>query len=155
MLPSKRFIIERFFTIRQNELDISRTYKVLKQAVINQLSEELHEPWIYMNVYPINVKHIKVKVEKFIDDFLTIRSTIPAKRKDTWQRRFSDLKLKLDNGFNIRTREYQTQKHLEKAYDVKIADDDEDFYLDSLKPVLSWQMVPTGNQVSASVWPGV
>ena len=60
-----------------------------------------------MNVYPINVKHIKVKVEKFIDDFLTIRSTIPAKRKDTWQRRFSDLKLKLDNGFNIRTREYK------------------------------------------------
>ena len=62
---------------------------------------------------------------------MTQRSTIPAKRKDTWQRRFSDLKLKLDNGFNIRTREYQTQKYLEKASDVKMTDDDEDFYLDN------------------------
>ena len=131
MLPSKRFVLERFLTLRQVEQKAGGKFKGLRKSVINDLAHELQEAWIFMNIYPISIKHVRIKLEKFITDFEKLRDYDVQKRNETWRKRFDEFKLKIDNGFDIRTREVSVQKHLEKSYDVRMTESDEQFYLDN------------------------
>ena len=69
MLPSKRFVIERFFTLRQKEQKVGGKFKGLRNRVVTDLAHELQEAWIFMNIYPVSIKHIRIKLEKFIGEF--------------------------------------------------------------------------------------
>ena len=146
LLPSKRFVIERFCTLRQLKQNDMGKFKGLRNEVITELAHELQEAWIFMNVYPVSIKMIKIKVEKFIVEVEKLKETAVVKRKETWTNKFKDFKLKIENGFDIKTKDVVNQKLYEKDYDVKMTEIDEKFYLDNCQELMTDLKLVDGSQ---------
>ena len=61
--------MERFYSLREKELKLRGKYRGLRQTVISELAHELQEAWIFMNIYPVSIRNVKIKVEKFVTEF--------------------------------------------------------------------------------------
>ena len=68
------------------------------------------------------------------------------KRNKAWRVKFEDFKLKLDNGFDIKTADDDSKRALEKMYDVKMTEYDEEFYLDNCRELEADLVLPDGSR---------
>ena len=132
LLPDMRHVLSRYFTIAQ-EVPVRQQQrdKTIRQA----LASELWYDWIYLNLPPVNVKNIDIKLEKLVKSVTSLRDNPVAKRGATWIQKMKQLNLDINNGWDIRSYHATSISILEEQYEVLIGEEEEKLYQDNCVPV--------------------
>ena len=132
LLPDMRHVLSRYFTIAQ-EVPVRQQQrdKTIRQA----LASELWYDWIYLNLPPVNVKNIDIKLEKLVKSVTSLRDNPVAKRGATWIQKMKQLNLDINNGWDIRSYHATSISILEEQYEVLIGEEEEKLYQNNCVPV--------------------
>lgn len=127
MLPNFKHLVERYLTMSREK---ESNFKLICQT----LACEFEYEWIYMNIYPISVKAIKVKMMRFLGDVDKLRWTAVSKRGITWNEKMDDLISILDNGVDIKCLDTETIEYMEEIFGVAEGEEELLLYRDNCKP---------------------
>ena len=98
------------------------------------VAQEIHDLWVYVgNVYPKNVYKIVKSIKQEYQEFSKIQS-YSAERKlaPTWISRAEEFNNRMTKqAYDVRTYDTDYKKKLEEKYDVKMTQEEEDFYKDN------------------------
>ena len=115
-LPRILHLISRKYTIL-SELD--GNWHDREKKVLKDLAQELWNNWIHMNVPPIQLKNVELKLDKLFKQVTKLKKTIPSKRGPTWIKEMQKLKSELQNGFDIRSFHQASIDLLANEYDIE------------------------------------
>ena len=133
-LPTYKFVIERFYTIKKS-LSRSDAGRKIFDKVVTQVSSELESTWIFCNVYPLCLKWIRQKVSQYIKLFDALKRTPHSRlNSKSYLQKVDKLRIELQNGFDIKTNNDQRIRQLSKDMDVKMGKDEDDLYDDNCIP---------------------
>ena len=137
-LPTYRYVIERFITIKKDNQNIKGHNK--KTAII-EVSKELIETWVYMNIPPRHRVKVQDMVTKLVETYDQLARTDEKKRGDSWKRRIRELADKLNHGFDIKANDEKTIQACVDEYGVEPGEDELFLYEDNCTgdcPRLRW-----------------
>ena len=133
-VPSIKYVIERFFTIKK-ELGVRPG---CSEFAFKEVASELQELWIFLNLQPKCHSQIVIIVKKLIDTVDKVKR-YPVKKQSgaTFMKAFKDLSSSLGNGFDIRTTDKTRMGELESKYFVEMSEDSEEMklYVDDCVPL--------------------
>ena len=128
-LPSNEYVLSRYFTLMSEK---APRLPEKQSVVLNELAKELRNLWIFMNVSPITVKHVKKKLKSFVESFETHRKT--SKNRKSFLKIHEKCILELKNGFDIRATTKEVIDSVTRLYDVKETESEENLYRDNCVP---------------------
>ena len=99
-VPTVKYVIERFYTIKKEILEkdgcITKSTK--------EVASELQELWIYLNLQPKSHSQIVIAIKKLIEKVEKIRRYPVSKQGGAaFKKAFDELISDLKNGFDIQT----------------------------------------------------
>ena len=132
LLPDVRHIVSRYFTLLQDtpQKQIDRD-KTVRQS----LSSEIWNDWIFMNLPPVSIKNVGLKLEKLVNNARRLMKYPVNKRGSTWVKDMQDLCQQLQHGWDIRSSHPKSIAILTEDYQVEIGDEEESLYTDNCVPV--------------------
>ena len=80
VLPTKRQVIERILHLKN--------FRTEKAA--NDIAKEIHDRWVWCNVYPIHQYTISKKVYSLVDSFSALDRWTKSRRGETFLQKESD-----------------------------------------------------------------
>ena len=120
VLPTKRQVIERILHLKN-----FRT-----ETVANDIAEEIHDRWIWCNVYPVHKYTISKKVQNLVASFSSLDRWTKSRRGNTFLQRESEFMQTIDSLFDVFCVDDQQRKNLEKQHGLRMAEADYAFYQD-------------------------
>ena len=118
VLPTKRQVIERILHLKN-----FRT-----ETVANDIAEEIHDRWIWCNVYPVHKYTISKKVQNLVASFSSLDRWTKSRRGNTFLQRESEFMQTIDSLFDVFCVDDQQRKNLEKQHGLRMAEADYAFY---------------------------
>lgn len=134
-VPSTCYVIERFYTIKK-EIGAKPG---CHEAALREMSLDLQEVWIFLNLQPKAYSQILRQIKKLIESFEKIkRYPISKQNTATFKKAVDDLFHVMENGFDIKTFDDGRMDELEKKYWVKVVENSEEdrLYKDNCVPLL-------------------
>ena len=99
------------------------------------MASEIWFDGIFLNLPPVSVKNIGLKLEKLVSTVKSLRDYPAKKRGPTWVKNMQQLTIDLEIGWDIRSFHPTSIAILTEEYEVEIGDDEEHLYKDNCVPV--------------------
>ena len=112
-LPSILYVISKKYTILS---EFDGNWHDRDKKVLKDLAQELWNNWIYINVPPLHLKNVELKLDKLFKLVTKLKKTIPSKKRGNEMQK---LKSELQNGFDIRSFPQSSIDLLSKEYDIE------------------------------------
>ena len=127
-LPDTRHVLSRYFTLLDDiplkQVDRDRTARQV-------LSNEIWFDWIFLNLPPVEVKNIGLRLDKLVNSVKSLSKYPVKKRGPTWIKDMKQLAQDLDKGWDVRSFHTTSIAILTDQYEVEIGDDEEKLYKDN------------------------
>ena len=130
-LPRGIAIIGRILNLTRREKGKQNTSKADAYLIV---AREIHDLWVYVgNVYPKHVNKIVNSIKLEYEEFSKIRGyTAKQRSSDSWKVRAEKFNKRMtEHAYDVRTYDAEYKKKLEEKYDVKMTQEEEDFYKDN------------------------
>lgn len=120
ILPTKRQVIERVLHFNY--------FKTVEVA--NDIAKELHERWIWCNVYPLHQLTISKRIQILVSSFSALDRWSKKKRGDTFLKKESEFMEDVTQLFDVYCADAEQRQQMEKEYRLRMTEDDFAFYND-------------------------
>ena len=127
-LKNGKFIIGRIIYLT-NQYDDQTGRQNTKNKVVNTVASELQKDWIEKNVYPKTIKAIRSQILGIYDRFRYLKKKVNENKLIEEAKQFNISMTK--NAYNLRTEDSTSEKNQEKLYQIKMKDEDHQFYIDN------------------------
>lgn len=127
-LPTHKYVIERHLTMVKEK---SRTLPDKLNILMSELTTELRDIWIFMNIPPKSYTASRRQVKSLIDQYSKLSKTAISKRKDTWKMQMNELRDKLSKGFDIKCEDKESINKCIEEYGVVPGEEENTLYTDN------------------------
>ena len=118
-LPTKRHVIERMLDLPD--------FRTLSAA--REVAKELHERWIWCNVYPQHHYTIATKIQQMMTTFSNV-TQYPRKNLEPYKKMESSFLQDMDQLFDVYCVDEQQRRQMEIQHCLRMAREDFTFYED-------------------------
>ena len=129
-LPTYRYVIERYLTV-SNEFPSNLKNK--KDKAITELTKELVEIWVFMNIPPKTFTNCRNDIKGLIQLFSKLLHTAISKRKDKWLSETLSMIKNLDRGFDMKEKKSRTENEYLEMYGVAPGLEEDMMYADNCR----------------------
>ena len=137
-LPTYHYIIERYLTLLAEK---KRNLPHKHDVVLTELTNEIRDIWIWMNIPPKQHKWVLKKIGDLVKLYTKLANTTQAKRKLSWVQEMDSIVFKLNHGFDIRAEDSNTIQACVDEYEVEPGEEEENLYVDNCSgdcPRIRW-----------------
>lgn len=94
------------------------------------LAELLQEHWLFCNLYTINTRHIKNKILKLYEEFISLVQTRKQRQNENYFSKIEAFNKQGEEIFDVFCKDTEVRKKLEQQHGVKMGDMEWDFLKD-------------------------
>jgi hypothetical protein len=94
------------------------------------LAQLLQEHWLFCNLYTINTRHIKNKILKLYEEFVSLVQTRKQRQNENYFSKIEAFNKQGEEIFDVFCKDTEVRRKLEQQHDVKMGDMEWDFLKD-------------------------